>query len=148
MKIKFEGGSPSVTVTINRGASQESGFGYVKFDTFSANTADGQRIGYSAGQILIRGVLKILLVNESEAEQFRQWVTHTLSFIKPFSIEPYGALDLGLGKGAKLNTCYLVNTTSTEELVKSRGAGNKFNIEIFYESQDLFGIGQGLGVVE
>jgi hypothetical protein len=103
--------------------------------------------GYTAGPVLISGILIIKHLRKTEADNLIAFFANTVAFVKPFSITPHAAQDLGLGEGIALSNCYVGNgIKDTNDLLTPTGIGGKWKLELPYDCRDLVGIGLGVAL--
>lgn len=130
MSITLTGTS---SITISRDLDPSSTFYRDRLNHFSRRTVSGNIITYDSGPTLLHGKLVLKLVGHAEAKALQNWINDDIRYcLKPWAISANAWDDLGMGLGIAILICKLDSLTSTEDILKHRGPGSKWDVSLPY----------------
>lgn len=132
----------AASVEVTRGISQDSDNGKERLNHKSVLTPSGLVYAYDSGPTIIRGVININFVNETEADALKNWIVNVIRFAyTPFTLTPRPHENLGRGPGVALGFCHWDGEATTRDAVRRRGQANKYDITFPYFTIEFDTIG-------
>jgi len=125
------------TVTISKNIEHNSRFWFDRLNQVSHETLSGDILSYDNGPTILRGVIRVNYVTESEATSFRNWLRNSVRYRRySFTITPESFIDLGMGEGVAVTDAYFDSTdASTDGIIEPVGRASKFNIVFPYRKR-------------